>query len=206
MSGEKQNHETQAEDYHLPAWFVDALNISRSFALFRDVDAESEQVAAAFRQRCHDAADVALTMAKLRKERQRVGFVPLSFADYVQGLVRVAGVSLSSLLAWLGIADVSQTDAGSARALARLAREIGLNLREALAHARIGFAGRIDPAPIPVLVAHRRGGTTARNPLDECEAVLRELESEYDAEALSELRRIESEVCAAFETDEQFPV
>jgi hypothetical protein len=203
MSKKKQTQDFQLEVYNPPAWLVEALQIARDLAIIRGFDEESERISEDFRHRCHEAAEVALTIARLRKERQRVGFMPLSLADYIQGLAKVAGISLSYVLKWLDISDLSQPKPDSARAFARLAQELGLSLREILIHVRISFAGGLDFAPIPVLIAHRRSVDTRRSQLEECESVLGQLESEYDAKFLSDLRHIESEIRAAYEEHEK---
>lgn len=184
------------ESHDIPAWLVDVLRISQDSLVFSQLD--EEPVSTEARQKYREAANIAFSLAKLRKEKERVGFVPLSLAAYVQGLVKVANVSLSPILMWLGIDDLSKPSSNSARGFARLAQEIGVELREALVHLRIGFAEKIEAAPMPLLVARQRSTGLRRSHLEDCEAVLGEIESEYELNCLRELRRSEFEFRAAY--------
>src|SRR5918912_546919 len=188
------------ESHDTPAWLTDVLRISRDSLLFSQF--EDEPVSAELHEKFREAASIALNLGKLRKERERVGFVPLSLAAYVQGLVKVAKVPLAPILSWLGIDDLSQFSSASARGFARLAQGIGVELREALIHLRIGFAEQIDAAPMPLLVARQRSTGARRSHLEECEAVLGDIESEYELDALRQLRRTEFEFRAAYKEQE----
>lgn len=188
---------TSAESFEPPAWLAEALSMSRRSN--HCDQPEDEPLAPALREKYREAAGVALSIAKLRKEKERVGFVPLPLADYIQGLVKVANISLPRLLKWVGLEDISRPSAGTARAFARLTQEIGINLREALVHIRIAYASQVDSPPILLLMArHRSAGATGGSPLEECEAVLGEVESEYELDALRELRRTEFGIRAAY--------
>jgi hypothetical protein len=184
------------ESHDVPAWLVDVLRISRDSLVFSNLEPES--ISKELRDKYREAASIALSLVQLRNEKERVGFVPLSLAAYVQGLVKVANVSLTPILKWLGINDLSQLGAESARGFARFAQAIGVDLREALVHLRIGFAEQIDAAPMPLLVARQRSTGSRRSHLEECETVLGEIESEYELDCLRELRRTEFEFRAAY--------
>jgi hypothetical protein len=188
------------ESHDTPSWLTDVLRVSRDSLLFSQF--EHEPILEESHEKYREAAYIALSMMKLRKERERVGFVPLSLAAYVQGLVKVAKVPLTPILAWLGIDDLSQLGSGSARGFALLAQGIGVGLREALIHLRIGFAEQIDAAPMPLLVARQRSTGARRSHLEECEAVLGDIESEYELGCLRELRRTEFEFRAAYKEHE----
>jgi hypothetical protein len=161
---------------------------------------EWEQFESNLMTKFRETAEVPLILASLREERQRIGFAPIAFAEYVQGLAKSVGVSLSPVLEWLGIGNLSKPEQGTAQAFATLAREIGLSLRETLVQIKIGFAAQFEGLfnPIPVSVRHR-SGSTRRSQLEDCETVLKELESEYDMETLRALRSIESEISASYE-------
>ncbi|MCI0486052.1 MAG: hypothetical protein L0229_05580 [Blastocatellia bacterium] len=199
MNRQNQKPDTHDISDQLPEWLDDVLRMSQESVFFLDLEREPEQVSDVFRQRCHEAAEVALSIAKLRKERQRIGFVPLSLADYIQGLVKVANISLTPILAWMGIEVLSHPDANSAKAFARFAQKIGISLRETLIHLRIGFAARLDSAPISLLVARHRSTELRHNQMEECEVVLRQLESEYELSELREIRQIESEAHSVYD-------
>jgi hypothetical protein len=186
------------ESYESPQWLAELLDTYRRSGDFFPADAEAEQVSLELMSRYAEAARVAHSIALLGKERQRVGFVPLSFADYIHGLVKVNDVPLDPMLKWLGINDLARPEPSSARAFARLAQEIGMSLRESLAHIRIGFAALVDTAPVPLLLARHRMAGSRGSQMEECEAVLSEIESDYDLQALRELRRTEFEIRAAY--------
>lgn len=144
------------------------------------------------------------TLAKIRKERQRVGFVTISFAAYVRGLAKRAGVSLTPVLEWLGIANLSRPNQGAASAFAQLAQEMGLSLGETLVQIRIGFAEQLGIAQIPGHFRPRTGGSQP-DKLEVCDTALQELESEYNIEGLRELRSIEDEIRAVYGANENAP-
>lgn len=192
----EQKSSARIESSEPPPWLVNLLRLARESTFLDPPD--EEPIPPDLLGRYREAADVAFSLAKLRKERENIGFVPLSIADYVQGLVKVANVSLGPILVWLGIEDLSQLGPTSAKAFAKLTRGLGIRMREALVHLRIGFAEQIDSAPMPLLVARHRSAGTFRSQMEECEAVLSEIESEYDLDCLRELRSTEFEVRAAY--------
>jgi hypothetical protein len=175
------DEESNAEGFEPSAWVADVVR------------------AMAFEERCGAAAAAALSVARLREERRRVGFVPLSLDEYIHGLVKLADVPIAPVLSLLGVEDLSGTESQSARAAARLARAIGMSVREALAHLRIGLAAQFGSAPVSLLVARHRSPGSGRPALEECEDVLRRIESEYDLEGLRTLRQLKAEVGATFE-------
>ncbi len=191
------------ESYEPPEWLAEVLDACRRSGTFSLMNEETEQVSPELLGRYSEAARVAHSVALLRKERQRVGFVPLSFADYVNGLMKVTNVPLAPVLRWFGIADLARPEPSTARDFARLAEALGMNLREALAHIRIGFAALIDFAPIPLLVARHRAAGPRGSQMEECESVLGEIEADYDIQSLKQLRRTEFEIRAAYKEMEK---
>jgi hypothetical protein len=189
------------ESYEPPAWVDEALRLSLGRAPGTSTEARLERPSEAFLRKCQEAADVAADMARLRRERLRVGFVPMSLAEYIQGLAKVAGVRLSPLFARFEVNAAALDSPASARSLARLSREIGIGLREALIHFRIGFVEKIDSVPISLLMAHHRA-PGAFDQFGECETVLRLAEAEYESGALEDLRRAEFEVRGAYKEHE----
>lgn len=196
MSRTEENSSAPIEPQEPPAWLVNLLRAASESSLLDPPEQEAAQPELLDRYRL--AADVALSLAHLRRERDRIGFVPLSIADYVNGLVKVTSVSLGPILSWLGVEDLVELGPRSARAFARLTGGLGINLREALIHLRIGLAEQIDSAPMLLLVARQRSSGNFRNQLEECEAVLSEIESEYELDCLRELRSAEFEIRAAY--------
>ncbi|MFL6335473.1 MAG: hypothetical protein ACJ754_19350 [Pyrinomonadaceae bacterium] len=195
MGEETQN---EIQDYEPPVWLTRSLGLLRNSALLGEYPPPaSAPPSEGFERRCLEAGRAAFDLRKMRLERQRIGFVPLSFAAYVEGLSKLAGVRLPALLAWLGAEDLP-----AARASARLARALGVSLREALAHARISLAEGVDGAPMPLLLArHRAPGR--RDKVEQCEEVLALVEAEYDGARLRELRETEAVFRAAYAESEE---
>lgn len=193
----------EIESYESPQWLAEVLDAYRRSGDFFPADDEAEQVSPELMSRYAEAARVAHSIALLAKERQHVGFVPLSFADFIYGLVKVNDVPLGPVLKWLGINDLEHPEPSSARAFARLAQELGMSLRESLAHIRISFAALGDAAPIPLLLARHRTAGSRASQMEECEAVLGEIELDYDLPSLRQLRRTEFEIRAAYKEIEK---
>ena len=185
----KWDEEPDGESAGPAPWFTEVLR-----ATLPEPSAEE-----AFQGRCDEAGAAAHGIARLRREHQRVGFVPLPLAEYIHGLVKLAGVPLGPVFSWLGVSDLTSAEPGSARGAARLAREIGMSLREALTHLRIDLAAQAGAAPVPLLVARHRAPGRRRTPLEECEEVLEQIEVGYDLDGLRKLRNLESEVGAIYE-------
>lgn len=196
---DQSDNNTNVEDIEPPIWLDDAVRLAREAQLFNSDEAAAGAGSEAFLRRCDEAAEVALGLFRLREERKRIRFVPLSFAEYLEGLVKVADVRLSAVLAWLKIDDIRRPGPATARAFARLASEIGIELREALVHIRIGYAAQTDAAAVPLLLARHRNSGARRGLLDDCEVVLGNIEARYDFELWKELQETESEVRAAYE-------
>jgi hypothetical protein len=189
-------------NFQAPSWLTDLLLESNDYLAFNTV--ETEPGDKDFQKRCREAAFLAMSLSSLRKEKDRIGFVPLSLAAYLQGLFRVADVALQPILAWIGIEKLSDLNSAQVARLARLARDIGIELREALIHLRIGFAEQLDGTPMPLLVARQRSSAGAkRSSLEECETVLGEIELEYDLESLRVLRRTEFEFRSAYKEEDR---
>ena len=179
------------DSVEIPMWLTEAFEESRDYMHFNEYEPSAVDIH--FRDRCREAAAFALSMGQLRTERHRIGFVPLSLNAYIQGLVKMTNVSLEPILKWLGVEELSQLGSAPVAGLARLARGVGIELREALIHLRIGFAEEVDGAPMSLLVARQRSTSGGRSTLEECESVLNEMESTYNLESLKELRRAEFE-------------
>jgi len=199
---EQDFEDMSANVYEPPKWLDEALR--QVFDDGHSTAIEFSEPSEAFRERCREAANVALTIARLRSERRRIGFVPISLVEYIEGLVKVTGVQIDAVLARFGIDDIRRVTADSVRNLARLAQELNISLREVLIHVRIGFVEKFDSAPVPLLLArHRSAGP--RTKLEECEAILGTAEAEYDRELLNELRRTEFEIRAAYKEGDSWP-
>lgn len=196
---DQNNTPVDAEIYEPPKWLGEAGRLAHEARLFRETEAQADDFYPEFGQRCQEAAQVALDIIRLRRERERIGFVPLSLDEYIQGLAKVAGVRLGAVLRWLKIDNLSRPAPAAARACARFAHEIGVGVREALVHVRIGYAAHLSQGTAPLLLARYRGPGGRRGQVEECEVALGQIESEYGLNDLRELHEIESEIRAAYE-------
>ncbi len=191
----------EENDYDAPKWLIHKLQLAGDYAAFTSEDQPA--ISEEFQARSREAAEIAYTLNKLRSERERIGFVPMSIGDYVEGIAKVANLSLSPTLSWLGISDIRHPDPQSATGFARLGLELGLSLSEILTHIRVAVAGFAGSSSIPLLMARRRSGASGRDDLQECISVLEEIEAKYDQSTLKDLRMIETEIRAVYEQEIQ---
>lgn len=180
----------------IPAWLDESLRTAQAFARFLSVP--TGQPPEAFRRRSDQAAQIAFIIARLRDEKAKSPFVPIALGGILEGLARIAGVSLTPLLVWLGIKDLNAHTPEAARAAVRLTKQLGFSLRETLAHIRLGFADAYGAAPAPLLLARSRGKSASQPPLEACEALLARLETKYEHQMLQQLRQIENIARAEF--------
>jgi hypothetical protein len=199
MKKEHQARPISSQEALAPDSLRRILALSQDASFFEGTEIDEAGTISSFRVRCRDAAKAALAIAKLGKERRRVGFIPLALTDYISGLAKIAGVSLAEVFVAFGIVSSYSLGPDGARALGRLARDIGMGLRETLVNMRIGFAAEHDSPPMSLLVAHRRPTGPGRNQLEECEELLKQVESTYSARDVRELRNIEHEIEQAYE-------
>jgi hypothetical protein len=185
--------QNEEEVFIAPDWLIRKLELAGAYAAFTSdhQPAVSEQ----FRAR---AFEIAETLNKLRAEREKIGFLPMSIGDYVQGIAKDKNLSLSSTLSWLGISDIRRPDRQSAGGFARLGLELGFSQIELLAHIRVAIAGSSGSSSMPLLMARYRFGALGRNDLQVCMSVLEEIEAKYDQSTLQDLRLIEAEIEAVY--------
>lgn len=194
--------QTEEDLFATPGWLIHKLQLAGDYTAFTSdrQPAVSEQ----FRARAREAAEIAYTLSKLRSERKKIGFVAMSIGAYVQGIAKVANLSLSPTLRWLGISNLCHPDPQSARGFARLGLELGLSLSELLTHIRVAIAGLVGDFPITLLIARRRrAGAMGRTDLQACISVLEEIEAKYDQSTLQNLRLIEAEIRAVYQQESQ---
>ncbi|MCG3145297.1 MAG: hypothetical protein HONDAALG_02872 [Gammaproteobacteria bacterium] len=191
---------TKNEDdaFIAPDWLVHKLEVAGDYAAFTSDNQPA--ISERFRARAHQIAE---TLDKLRAEREKIGFVPMSIGDYIHGIAKVVNLSLSSTLNWLGISDICRPDPQSAGGFARLGLELGLSLSEILTHIRVAVADFAGSSPIPLLMARRRCGVPGGNDLQVCVSVLDDIEAKYDRSIIQDLRLIEDEIRAVYQQESQ---
>lgn len=177
-------------------WLEATLRIRHDLSLFESSGPEPAEVSAAFAEQCEAAATTALGIARLRRERSRLGFVPLRLSEYLEELARSAKVEIHSLLAASGI-HVEGDELGPLPAVARFCCRLGLSVREALVHLGFGLAERLGAPPVPVVLARQDSPGRARDALGAYEAVLRGTFAEIGA--AGELQALEARLRVAYE-------
>jgi hypothetical protein len=183
MSQLEKEMDQLPNDYDPPAWLREALTATST--------------SPEFQARCRHAVSIALSVAKMHQERSRTRlFVDLSLASCLRTIAQEAGVDLKPILEWLQVSSLDVIDTQNIRGVVRLAKEIGLSLRETIAHMRIGFAephGFHNPA---AQMSFRRGASASG--LEQCESALSEIESGYPLTELQQLRELEGLIHRAY--------
>jgi hypothetical protein len=184
-------HEQDAS--HTPAWLIQALELAGDYAAF--MSDQHAPVSEAFRARARETLS---TFNRLQAERERVGFVARPFGQYVESLAIALGLSLTPVLQWLAIPNFRHPTPHTAGAFAKLGLEIGLGLTEILAHVRIAIADLAGFSPSQMLMARHRGGASALTNVRLCNAMLDEIETQYNPSTREQLRRIEQEITSVY--------
>ena len=187
---------------HPPAWLEQALSAAGGGGL-QEFDAEPGEALEEVLARCREATEAAWILTKLRSEEKRVGFAARPLHEYLDGLACKAKVKLEPVLGWFGIDDASQPSARNAEALGRLAREVGLSLRQALVQIRLGFlkCGGEAGTMLPVAARRAEGGVLSQ--IEACEAALERCHARCSPEKRRELERVETGVHAAYAAYEE---
>lgn len=190
----------EPEGFPSPAW------IGSAMALFREAEGfaapTAEPVPAAFAERLAESGKLALSISKLRRQREQVGFVPVTLAEYLRGLASVAAVDLRPVLAWTKAPGIEQfEEEPSPAGIARLGRLLGIGFRQMLLHLRIGVLERVQGTPVTMLVASRAPEGYGRPLIDECETAIREVEQQYGPQELRRLQQMEKILQAAYESE-----
>lgn len=203
---EQYGNTLNADSIRPPDWLPEALASVADYDEYFGPEAERPEAPSAFRERCRQSAVCALALARMRDECHRTGFVPLSVADYFDGIAKSAGVGLDPVLEQYGLPSLRQLDSQSASALGRLARAVGMRLEVVLANLRIALAEALGVPPVAILAARGRAVPGRHtSPLEECEAALSRVEANYSAAEKHQLSQIELAARAAYDTPEATP-
>lgn len=194
------NRELEAND-RAPEWLVQALQNSKGFHL---IALESSAIASdspEFQTRCLEAADAAFTLVRFSRQAQILGFIAVSFAEYLSGLAKLTRRPLETLLKHFGISSLDCVDTSSIRGLGSLWRELGFGLREALATLRLSLLPR--DSGIQLLLARQRFAGGGPGLLEQCEALLTEIEDGIGCEYFEQLGFLQGELVAQYKSAPQ---
>lgn len=153
---------------------------------------ESEDV----RERMRNAGRLALSLARLRAEKERVGFLPLPFGRYVAGLAAMVGLSLEPILGWASLDDVSSLRAQDGPGIGRLASALGFRVDELLLSIRVAVAEQAAGGPLPILAVHR--GASGRVTERDCARALQQIELDWPADVRAQADALVSGAESAF--------
>ena len=191
-------HPEQADDNNdsqIPVWLLTAMRLHRQLLDFSQ-NSSAENPDELFMARCGTVGKI----ARLRELRNQIGFLPMPFWEYVDGLAKLAGVARDVILSWGGLTDTTSWDSYAILQMSRLAKTLGLEARETALLLRMSVAQRVGVAPAACLLAARRdpGATLVTKHLEEWEAALSQIELDYSPDDLADCQRIEREVSAAY--------
>lgn len=156
---------------------------------------------AAFRRRCQEAAQTAYRLTLMAKAREQIGFQPVPFEQYVELLARSAAVDVAPVLVWAGTDDLSRTTTATVMAFVRLARQLGLELRQTLLHVRLSLAAERIALPRPGLARGRRVEHVGHSdPLRDCEDLLARVERDLNVADRQHLNLLVAQVQMAYDT------
>ena len=133
-----------------------------------------------FEARCRQAAVRGHRTRSLRAERERTGFLRMSFVDYLTTLARRLGIEAGDMLRGFGIGDLATVE--EARLAGRLAKKIGAPKPEFLEQVGIGLAALFGE-PTAVLGREINGAGPAAA-VGSCEAALARLSKDPEAAAV----------------------
>lgn len=178
-----------------PAWLGEAQRLSRAFAAFIAEPASEP----AFDSRCQEAASQALALARMRKERRKAGFLPVSLTTALAEWARAARVDLDSLLAAWGVASLDHSVPREVRPLAGLCRRLGLSWREAWLHLGIGVVER-HGGFMPLVLTRPQGPGRRHDLLTAGEEAVRAALGEIGPAAVAEWATLSTELSAAYDS------
>jgi len=173
-------------------WLERLVRLNEELKAFEGVDPQAVGASSDFQRSCSTAAAAALGIARLRRQRQRLGFLPLPLWEYLGELGKAAGVDLGTIGLNVGSEPAA---AGVSLRLARLCHQLGLSVREALLHLGLDLAERVGASPLPVM-ARQQPGTRRDDTLAAHEESLREALA--DCGAANEFLALENELRSVY--------
>jgi hypothetical protein len=172
---------------------VDTLDVGPEPPKWLQTAIDAAKTSPDFEAKLAETGRVSHSLALLRKERGKMsGFAgPVSLRGLVQFLATRASIDPEFVFRYLSL-NLEAVDELSPVALVRLCRAIGLSLREALIHVRIGFVG--DGAVFAETL--QRGNPESM--LSRCESELSRIEAGYDDKTLLRIRALEREIDSGY--------
>ena len=182
-----------------PKWLRELLHATESahlddFSKAIEWDVRHNIASKDFLQCCEEGATAAWTITLLAKQRERIGFLPLSLGVYMARLAKSAEVNIAPLLRFLGIEDINKIDQQQSPILARLGLILGMKLHHLLLPVKLGLLRHFPGFPVASLDRQRRSTAPRREPVEQCEALLAELESILDMDSRRHIASVEREI------------
>lgn len=192
--------ETASKQQQVPEWVLRLADLHRDWQEFSAMEPGTIDCSKEFLSLCVAAGAVALSLRKYAAYAESIGFAPISFAAYLQRLEELTQTPAEPTLRHFGITNREHPDAVSVTGFARLWRALGRSMKEALVTLRVTL---LAPERMAFASVRLRDGTNAMDPLESCEAELRELERQLNATQLLEARMLESELVKVYAETKQ---
>lgn len=187
---------TDEELYSHAPWLVETLKNEAEFLEF--CQPATKPLTEEVRQKCIETADMAMAIASMQAEREKIGFRLLPLTDYLKQLALAADAPLTMALSRFGLRDLSHLGMDTMRSFSLLAREIGQSLEETLLQVHIEFAGLNGGGLIPATSKRRAPGVLVDNPVEQTRQWLENVEAAYTAKQWKEINHLTEEVRAAY--------
>lgn len=129
-----------------------------------------------FLHRAQQAAIAAAALVRMRREQERLGFVPLPLAVLIRRLATQAQASVEAVCRWAGLDDLEALTVKSIRGVAKLTKALGINLREVLVHARLSLLEQDRPYAVATCCSGQMMPASAAS-VEKCGELLRVAEA-----------------------------
>ena len=149
--------------------------------------------------RCQKAAKGVLGLVKLRKVQQRQAFQGKPFHEHLAVLAQHESVDLAHVLARFGLEDDFSYCLENVMPMARLARELGIGVRQALVQILLGFLKEAGVKCTVQPMATR--GNTVQSIQKQYEESLDSYRVNCSDDQKKHFQQIEKEVHSAYEDD-----
>lgn len=174
-------------DKEYDRWFGENIDSVLDVALIDCPAGSPENISDEFMASCDEAADRAYNLALLREKKSQIGFLPLTFAEYVLKLVEETELSPNLIPSLTGLQNLEEITIENIQAIVEFARQIQMTLLEILLLVRLGFVSSMGMGTSHLLFARQRGASPDMYAPDAIEEQLKVVERDYDPKDETEL-------------------